>query len=276
LIARFDARGYLGTVGALPDEDIDVAETALVLASIDEPARPLAPYREHLAQLADELKTRCAGGAESLAERIDALTGVLTAHGYRGDDETYDDLRNASLIHAIDRRRGLPVTLGILDLHLARAMGWAIVGLTFPGHFLVRLDEGAERAILDPFAPGRVCGVADLRAMLKAMEGDAAELEPAHYRPAGNRDTLLRLQNNYKLRHINTGAIDRALGQLALMRLFAPNEPSLWRETGLLEAHMGHTKAAIDALEEFMRLTDNVRHVRQTEMLIRRLKTRPH
>lgn len=276
MTARNDILSFLSLVGSQQDEDIDLAETALVLASIDDPKRSLDPYREHLSQLTRALKDRYRSENESLESRIDSLNGVLIDEGYQGDVETYDDLRNANLMDVIDRRRGLPVTLGILHLHLARAMGWSMVGLNFPGHFLVRFDYEGERVILDPFAPGKVCDVADLRAMLKAMEGDGAELLPAHYQPVSNRDTLLRLQNNFKLRHINNGAVDRALEQLAVMRLFAPYESSLWRETGLLEAHMGNTGAAIDALEEFMRLTDNVRHVRQTEMLIRRLKTRPH
>lgn len=276
MTARNDILSSLSLVGSQQDEDIDLAETALVLASLDDPKRSLDPYREHLSHLTRALKDRYRSENESLDSRIDSLSGVLIDEGYQGDVDTYDDLRNANLMDVIDRRRGLPVTLGILHLHLARSMGWSMVGLNFPGHFLVRFDYEGERVILDPFAPGMICDVAELRAMLKAMEGDGAELQPAHYQPVGNRDTLLRLQNNFKLRHINNGAIDKALEQLAVMRLFAPRDSALWRETGLLEAHMGNTSAAIDALEEFMRLTDNVRHVRQTEMLIRRLKTRPH
>ena len=80
-------------------------------------------------------------GAEAKAA---ALTAVIAgAEGYCGDDETYDDLQNANLISVIDRRRGLPVALGIIYLQVARAQGWQATGLAFPGHFLISIDAGA-------------------------------------------------------------------------------------------------------------------------------------
>src|SRR5258705_307800 len=123
-------------------------------------------------------------GAGDLAARAQALNEIiLLKHGYSGDELTYDDLQNANLMRVVDRRKGLPVALGILYLHTARAQGWESVGLAFPGHFLVRLGEGAERLILDPFHGGRIRGAATLRGLLKAMAGAAAQLRPHHFAP---------------------------------------------------------------------------------------------
>src|SRR3546814_6699790 len=109
---------------------------------------------------------------------------------------------NANLMRVIDRRRGLPVALGILYLHGARAQGCAICGLNFPGHFLLRLDLGAERSIIDPFNGGQPRDAVELRALLKGMAGENAELRPEHTRPVGCRDVLLSLQNNIKMRYV--------------------------------------------------------------------------
>ena len=155
-----------------------------------------------------------AGG--DLAARARALNEIiLLKHGYSGDELTYDDVQNANLIRVVDRRKGLPVALGILYLHAARAQGWDSVGLAFPGHFLIRLSDGPERLIIDPFHGGRICDAASLRELLKAMAGQDVELTPRITRRCPDRDVLLRLQNNIKSRLLagrprRTGAAHRA------------------------------------------------------------------
>lgn len=275
MTSRAEAREILRRVGQQPDDEIDLAEAALALGSLELPSVALEGYRRHIAVLVDDLSQRNDPAADSLETRIALLHEVIVErHGYRGDHDTYDDLQNANLLRVIDRRRGLPVALGILFMHAARSQGWAIRGLNFPGHFLVRMDADGARAILDPFNEGQVRSAVDLRDLLKATAGSAAELEPGHYQPVANRDVLLRLQNNIKLRHLTAHDVPKALEVLEAMRLFAPREPSLWRETGLLEAHAGNLGAAIAALETFMELTGSDRHRHQTAALIQQLKNR--
>src|ERR1700681_1908802 len=147
---------YLRELAASPI--LPIGEAALVLASFERPRVGLSRYRQHLATIARDVG-RHRGAAGDLAGRVQALNEIiLLKYGYSGDELTYDDLQNANLMRVVDRRKGLPVALGILYLHAARAQGWESVGLSFPGHFLVRLSEGTERLILDPFHGGQVCG----------------------------------------------------------------------------------------------------------------------
>ena len=95
-------------------------------------------------------------------------------------------------------------------MHAARQQGWSAAGLAFPGHFLIRIDHGGERAIVDPFNGGKVCGAGDLRDLLKAMQGADAELTPDHYADVSDREILLRLQNNIKLRLMQLKQADKA------------------------------------------------------------------
>ena len=92
-------------------------------------------------------------------------------HGLNGDRQTYDDLANANLISVIERRRGLPVSLAIIYIHAARALGWTMEGLNFPGRFLMRLGAPDGRAVLDPFAGGRMRDAVALRELLKTGAG---------------------------------------------------------------------------------------------------------
>jgi regulator of sirC expression with transglutaminase-like and TPR domain len=252
-----EIEALLRSISAQADEKINLGEAALALAALDRPRVGLERYRHHLALLARETTEEVArrgGAASDLDDRIAALNAVLfDRYGYRGDTLTYGDLQNANLMRVIDRRKGLPVTLGILYLHTARAQGWHMVGLSFPGHFLVRLDHDGRRAILDPFDQGKIREVADLRELLKAMAGADAELTAAHYEPVANRAILLRLQNNIKLRLIQNGHIDRAVEVVETMLMFAPDQAALWREAGMLHLRLDNLRAAIAALEQFMR-----------------------
>lgn len=273
---KAEVEAALRRAGGQPDEALDLAGTALLLAALERPAEPLEPYREHLALLQRET-AELAGeaAAERLEARLEAINGVLfERHAYAGDAETYDDLRNADLMAVIERRRGLPVALGILYLHVARSQGWAAVGLAFPGHFLLRLDCGPQRAIVDPFNRGQLRQPAELRELLKALAGADAELTPEHYAAVSNRDVLLRLQNNRKLRLLREHRGEAALAVVEGMLMVAPGVVGLWREAGLLHAHHDNLRAAILALEHYLELAGQDPQRAEAERLLRQLRGR--
>jgi len=243
---------FLRDLGASGAKAMPIAEAALALASFERPRVDLARYRDHLRLIARDLG-RHHGAAGDLVARAGALNDIiLLKYGYSGDELTYDDLQNANLIRVIDRRKGLPVALGILYIHAARAQGWDMAGLAFPGHFLVRLSAGSERVIIDPFHDGQICGAAELRDLLKAATGRESELLPEHYAAVSDRDVLLRLQNNLKARLLQTQDIRRALTVLETMLMLAPDLAELWREAGMLHRHLGNMRAAAAALEQYV------------------------
>ncbi len=275
LTSRPEARDFLRQVGRQADDDIDLAEAALMLAVLDRPNGDLDSYRRHLAALAADVAACYAEGEDDVGSRVAALRETMVNRfGYQGDTQTYEDLQNANLMSVIDRRRGLPVALGILFLHVARAQGWDIVGLNFPGHFLLRLEAGGERVIIDPFRGAQECNAVDMRDLLKATVDAALELEPDHYAPVDNRSILMRLQNNIKLRHLRNGQIAKALEILDDMLLFAPAEAGLWREAGLFRGHLGNLTSAIAALETFLGMTDDEAARHQAALIIQQLRNR--
>src|SRR5215475_12160627 len=140
----------------------------------------LAPLRQHVATMAGDLADliRRRGPAP---ERLGDV--IASAYAYRGDSETYDDLQNADLARVIERRKGLPVALSILYLHIARAQGWDAEGLAFPAHFLIRVAIDGGRHVLDPFHEGAVRDATDLRRLLRQVLGADAQLQPQHFDP---------------------------------------------------------------------------------------------
>jgi regulator of sirC expression with transglutaminase-like and TPR domain len=246
-----DSKAALRAIGAGPDHPIALAKVALALGEANATGAANAPatafYHEHLETLREAVGRRAARTVHEAHENLCAV--LAEEYGYQGDDQTYDDLQNANLRRVIDRRKGLPVALGILYIDAARAQGWTISGLAFPGHFLLRMDGVGGRVIFDPFHSGVARSASDLRDLLKLVNGAGAALTPEHYRGVTDREILLRLQNNVKLRLLQMGDPAKAAAILENMLLFAPQQVGLWRELGLAHISAGAMKAAIAALE---------------------------
>ena len=274
----------LAQIAALADEAIDVAEATLLLASFDHPASDLQIYREHLKAISEGVYDAAAllgFDAENPApeEMAKALTTVLAEEfRYAGDEDTYDDLENANLMRVIERRRGLPVSLGILYIFAARAQGWGAAGLNFPGHFLIRLESrDGRRAIIDPFHGGRLMETQSLRELLKLVRQDAgAELESAHYKPLSNRDILIRLQNNVKTRRMELNEVDGALEAVASMQVLDPENAGLWREAGVMHMRLGRLNHAVEAFEGFIARAPKGPDRRKIGQVVQELRERLH
>jgi regulator of sirC expression with transglutaminase-like and TPR domain len=262
----------LMAAGRLPDGAIELAPTALSLAALDRPEGSPEPYRSHLAALAADVAALGHRGGD-LEGRAWAIARVLyERHGYSGDRDTYDDLRNADLMSVIDRRKGIPVSLGILYAHIGRAMGWTIVGLNFPSHFLLRLEGKGLRLIVDPFDCGRIVAPEDLRALAKSVFGTDAELDRSWFEPVGNREILLRLQNNIRTRSIQSGELERGAEITRRMMALAPGAPNLQRDLGMVEAHMGNVGAAIEALANYLQTGPRGEDKAEVEKMLTKLR----
>lgn len=277
-----EAFQYLRHVGRIQDRDIDLAEAALAFSLVFLPGLNVDRYRQHLKKLCghveEEFKSRLRQGDEdSLSLRAAILRKILhEAHGYRGDDKTYDDIQNANIIRVIERRKGLPVAIGILYLIVARHMGWDCAGLSFPGHFLLRMEKDGERVILDPFKEGREMNAADLRQLLKSVAGKEAELSHRFYDPVLARDVLVRLANNLKKRWIESEDYGQAIIVAEAMEAFAPDEYRIYHDKGVLYAKLGQRGQAVDALETYIRKTRDPKEKRQAEALLSEIKAQPH
>jgi len=239
----------LGQAGSGPH---DVATAALMLSALDHAGRPLAPYRKHLAEIAEHAKSeaRLALHIEDGARALSAL--LVGRYGYDGDRLNYDDPQNADFMAVIDRRRGLPVALGVLYIHAARAAGLEAVGLNTPGHFLLRLSLRGREALIDPFNGGAALD----RERLGAPPGMGAPVpdDPRLAEPVGDIEVLLRLENNLKLRALQAGERGRALEIAKRMVLIAPRLPELWIDLARLNEAAGALGAAKTAYEACLTL----------------------
>ncbi|MCF6215775.1 MAG: transglutaminase-like domain-containing protein [Emcibacter sp.] len=249
----------------------DLASAALALASLDRPGVSLQKYEHHLKILALDLKGMNIT-SQSATQRAMALADVLNArHEYTGNKEFYEDLQNANLMSVIDTRKGLPVSLSILYIHVARCQGWHIEGLNFPQHFLIRL-YGASSAvdaqvIIDPFNDGNILKAKDLREMIqefKGLEYKNPDLRPEYYEPITDRQILVRLLENIKIRCLKVSDLGQAINILMRLVLIDPEDIQHHYELGMLLAHVGRNEPARKSLSY---CRDNIDKIKQNDLI---------
>ncbi len=268
----------LQSLGRVPDHEIPLAEAALLLSASYSAGIDLDRYRNHLSKLAEKVGKRFAAlldaGADDSAEtRLAALKHIISdQYQYEGDTDNYDDLENADLVRVIDRRKGLPIALSIITLHAAKAQGWDMEGINFPGHFLLRLEWGSHRLITDPFSRFQIMQASDLRNLVKKIAGPEAELSSSYYESATSRDILIRLQNNIKHRQIEHEDYEGALKTVEQMRLIAPDENRLLFDSGVLHARNSHIRKAIEILEEYLKKAPKPSDRRDAELFLASLR----
>jgi regulator of sirC expression with transglutaminase-like and TPR domain len=220
------------TLARLPDERIDVLTGALLIARDAYPTLRVDVARAEVEDLAGPLGQLGGLDAEIQADRVsDHLFGAC---GFRGNTDDYYDPRNSFLNDVLERRLGIPITLSVLYVEVARRAGVTAHGIGFPGHFLVRVErESGPPLVVDPFVGGRIVG----RSMLDSMARDAPaarRLARSLIAPASPRDVLSRMLANLKAVYAAQGDVARVLVVTSRILELLPDLPSELRDRGRL------------------------------------------
>lgn len=268
--------------GSQSDDNIPLWDTALTLSEISHHGIHRDRYDQHIVQLTKSTTSRFqnlikADANDDVLTRLAALKHVIAdEYGYVGDTETYNDIQNADMMRVIDRRKGLPISLAILVIHIGRNVGWIVEGINFPGHFLVRMTHNNQHVIFDPFHHFKIMQAHDLRALTKQILGPQAELSSTYYDVASSRLILLRLQNNIKARLIDHEEYERALDIVNHMRLFAPDEYRLLFDEAVLRAKLGEAKSATQLLEIYLTKAERDQDRHDARVLLQSLRESLH
>ena len=272
-----EVRRCLNAFSKLGDDELGLTETALLLAMPERPGIDVAVYERHLERLIDDVADYAGKDADSLKDgldiRVQALQQVIARRaGYGGSDDAYEDSDCANLMRVIDRREGLPTLLGIIYIHVARALGWQIEGLDFPPRFMVRLEFAGVRRILDPFDGGKVMEPFDMRHIYKVVSGTQVEIQPHHTEAMSNRAIILRSRRNAKILHLRSENFCGALEVIETLLILAPAEAALWRECGILNARLDRVSEAISALEQYLETAGTEAPRYRTSILLQALR----
>jgi len=224
-------------------EDLDIAS---LLARFDELSSPISRLGLH--DMSGE------------AQALELAHYLYERQGFAGNENDYYDPKNSLLPDVLDRRLGIPITLAIVYCEIAKRVGVEARGVSFPGHFLVRLERRAgdsdrSPVIVDPFFGGRVLDEKSLAALLKRVVGANETLRPEHLEPAAPRLVLARVLTNLKAVYLARGENSRALLALDRLITLTPDAPFALRERGLLAARLGSIEVARTDLNRFLELS---------------------
>ena len=271
-------KASLRRIGKQSDEKINVARGALLLSRLNQPYKEVQPYLDHLKDIhqavKDKLKKYKIKNPE-LDQRVNILNEViLEDFGYVGDHDHYEGHHPFDLMSTIDQRKGVPITLAIIYMDVARRMQWPMSAINFPGHFLLRISCFDRACIVDPFHGGKCHDAVRLRGLIKIASGLDAELQPGDYAPTDNRNILLKLQNNNKLRYIKNGDMASASDIVDTMLWVAPLASNVWYEGALLQARKGCFQKAKSMLEKSLDCAESEEDRHQIYLMLQQLRQR--
>lgn len=245
------------SLAARADESVPLLETALLIARDEYPGLD-----------ADLYDTLAQSHAEHLRPEIEAIDAwplkmaAINRHlfdelGYTGNHDEYYDPRNSYLNEVFERRLGNPITLAMVQMEVARRLGVPLDGVSFPGHFLVRLPVDDGILVMDPFNGGRPLGADELRERAKPhLGGDIPDDNALMHilDPASHRAILIRMLRNLHGVYAERDEWDRAARSADRVLKLSPEQPEALRDRGLAYLNMDHQHGARHDLARYLQL----------------------
>ncbi|MBN9390241.1 MAG: transglutaminase family protein [Chloroflexi bacterium] len=286
-----DARPALGgalarfeKLAQLPDDQIDLAEAALMIASFEYAGLNEVYYYNRLDEIADEARPLFASETNPM-RNIEKLNLFLNQNlGFHGNETDYNDRRNSFLNDVLERRTGIPITLSLVYIELGKRLGLHFEGIGLPGHFIIRyrdletqplgsgewLNSGLENLerqeeavhssggsnneiLLDPFNGGAILSEEDCIDLVRERYGRILPLQPLFTRPVTNRQFLVRMLNNIKASCIGEEDYIRALQMQECLVILNPNSAEEHRDRGVLYFRSGEIGPAIVDFRYYLR-----------------------
>ena len=237
-------------------EHFDLAEASLLLAQDAYPGVDVPAYLGRLDEIAAAIRRRLAGDAFA-EQKVLALNYYLFNElRYSGNIDDYYDPRNSYLNEVMERRTGIPITLSIMYLEVGKRIGLNLKGVSFPGHFLVKLSVKRGELVLDPFTGGEAQSETDLRQRLAQVlpsgQAESAKLE-RYLEPATPRQIIARVLRNLKNIYMQTQKLEPALAVMHRMLLVVPESAEELRDRGLLYQQLECFRPALSDLQNYLR-----------------------
>jgi regulator of sirC expression with transglutaminase-like and TPR domain len=237
----------------------DLAPAALAIARVEYPALNPAAYVAALDRMGQEAAARMHDTGDDSVRAFNEY--LYDEQGFAGNRERYDDPRNSFINEVLDRRIGIPISLAVVYLEVARRAGLQVDGVNFPGHFLLRAghavasDARSDIVIIDPFHGGAQLSEYDCRQLLRHHVGDEAAFDSALLAPASRHEIVVRMLVNLKRLYVRMRSFPQARVISSLLLGIDPAAISELRDRGLLAYHLQDFSAALRDLEEYLRLS---------------------
>ncbi len=237
----------------LPDGQIDLAQSALLIAAGEYPELDIRRELGHLDALASAAKRRLGAGRNPLADANALSRYLFDEVGFRGNRDAYYDPRNSYLNDVLSRRLGLPITLSLIYIEVGKRLGLAFEGVGMPGHFLVR-HRDEKGLCIDPFNGGVLLSEDECAQRLREATGRFDLVwNPSYLAPISAKDTLVRMLRNLKSAYLQLDDLPRMIRHMDYLLALSPSLAEERRDRGLLYYRRGDLDSALADLAAYLR-----------------------
>lgn len=246
------ARRRFAELAKLPDEELPLDVMALLIQAEEESDFEVRQGLAALNALAEQIHHDVAR-EETLLQKFDVLREFFYHRaGFTGDHETYYCVDNSLIGAVIERRMGIPITLAVVMIELARRLDIPVQGVGFPMHFLLRLDLPKGPIFADPYDGAQVMLVEDCRFFLEQLSRGRIEFAEQLLAPATTRQILIRMLSNLKAVYARDGELEKAITVVDRILLLSPHASHEHRDRGLLNFGLGRFGPALGDLERYL------------------------
>jgi regulator of sirC expression with transglutaminase-like and TPR domain len=274
------AQSRLQALAVAPDDGVPLAQGALLISAWRNPGLDVAHYLSKIDALVAAIAPLLPDD-RSLASSILAINQHLfTEVGFCGNTDDYADVRNSFLNEVLERKLGIPITLSVLYIEVAQKLGLPACGVSFPGHFLVRLGGRGGAIVIDPFFSGLSLSEAELVERMRRFVPDKAQAREAlntvlHGAP--NKEILSRMLRNLRALYVNDNDLEAALAVADQIVAFSPADPMAIRERAELYFQLDVPHAARVDYRRYLELAPHAgdaANVRERLVLLERTASR--
>jgi regulator of sirC expression with transglutaminase-like and TPR domain len=271
-------KGFI-QLASLSDDRINLVHGALLIAKAAYPDLDESIYLARLDRLASDVKRDLAAdmGAAAIVARINHI--LFNKEKFRGNRKNYYDPGNSFLNRVLDRRTGIPITLCLIYIEVARRLGLDVRGIGLPGHFIAALYHPAGKIYIDPFNQGEIRSVDDCLEIVRNYAGETAVLDLLWLQPVSKKELLIRMLRNLKLIYAWQDNEIMLFKMIHWILTLQPDSPTELSERAYLYENMGNPARAIEDWERCIaNISDqeSVNKIRARIDILKKMRSRIH
>jgi regulator of sirC expression with transglutaminase-like and TPR domain len=256
------------------DERIDLLRAALTFARMEDPRLDVEHYVRRVDALAKRVAAKIQDPDDS-QQMIAALNEVLFYEEvFRGNTVDYYSPRNSFLQHVLDRQLGIPISLALVYMEVARRVQFPLFGVGMPGHFLLKhYDVDGHATLIDVFERGSIVTEEDCRQKLNSIYSGQLALQPEFLLPVTRRQMLTRMLNNLRSVYLSQRDFRRAVQVVDLILVIYPRSPEDVKQRAVLRYNLDDYRGALNDFDEYVKMSpdaSDAEEIKQTALSLRR------
>ncbi|MFN0109327.1 MAG: SirB1 family protein [Blastocatellia bacterium] len=277
-MTKEEARTQFAEIVARDETHLELDRAALLIAAEEYPHLDVEEYLSLLDDFGEQARARDDAFANPL-NRVMRLSNMLfDEFEFRGNSGNYYDARNSFLNDVIDRRIGIPITLSVVMIEVARRIGLRLFGVGMPGHFIVKhvgnIGDDEQEFFADPFHGGRIVDEDRCRQMVGQMYNDQMPFHPSFLHAVTKKQILTRMLQNLKGIYSQARDHFKTLGVTERALLINPDSATEIRDRGLSCFALGRYVEARTDFEGYLRREPEADDAARIKSLLAQLRQR--